>query len=1523
MNIKITNCTENNLKNISVEFEKGKFTVVTGVSGSGKSSLVYNTLFKESQRLYLSSFPAWQRKFFGVTKKPAAELICGLDASLAVDQRADVSTSVSTVGTFSGIYDLLRVLFARHAGISRSVFSFNSALGYCEACKGNGVEDFLDPDLIVADWKKSIRERALKITAPNGYIIYSQVTLDVLDEVCRAHGFSVDTPLCDLTKEQLDVIFFGSEKIKVAFGKHTLESRMKWTGITAKPREEGYYKGVVNVMEEILKRDRNPNILRFVRSVKCKKCGGARLNDTALAVKIAGKNIAEICDMNLEKAVQFLSENAKELSLAEQKIINEINKLLLELINIGLGHLTLSENSSELNSSEIQRIRIASAASSPLKGTTFVFDEPSIGLSRGELKNVLSLLIKIRDNGNTVIAVEHDIDAIRMADNIVETGPGGGTEGGEILFSGRVDDFLKNAETLATPTALALKKYENGASELNLGSEIISGKLNAVCGRSSVEKKDFLNSYIKELEEKSMTYEKIDRSPIGRTSRSNPATYTGVFDKIRDLFASTEEAKKRGFSKSHFSFNGESGRCPKCEGGGVIETGMKFMGSVETVCDKCNGKRFIDEVLEVKVNGLSIYDVLNLTVSQALDFFKENKQITKTLDIMARLGIGYLLLGQPSSTLSGGEAQRIKLALWLSKIKENSVLIFEEPTAGLHPADIEKFVGILKSVAESGVTVLASDNNPVFLKLADNVISFGENESFSLEKEAAKEGNYEAELSKEIVLRSIETHNLKNVDLKIKANKFNVVCGLSGSGKTSLAFDTLFVESIKAILSGVSPYVKTFLLGKNQSSVSKCDGLRAGIGVSAKFSVAGIRSTVGTLSGIYEFVRMLFSRAGRLENGRKCSFTAGDFSFNSEKGACGKCSGTGFILSCDLEKLSINRELSFADGALAATKQGRFYADKDGQFIHTLFAAGKKLGIDFSKPVSELTEKEFEIAMFGAGEDLFDVNWEYKRGNVEGTHSFQGKWIGFANLITDEFYRSLGNKNEEELRNLMGKTVCPECHGKRLKKELLSVKVAGMSIDEFCEKPVSEIGKILETISFEDKTDEEIFLKIKAEIAEKVNKIISLGIGHLTLSRAASTLSTGERERLRLVKSAADNLQNLIYVIDEPSRGLHPLECENMAKLLREIVEKGNTVVAVEHVPEIIKYADNIIECGPGSGSAGGKIVFEGNVGSLMKSDSWTAKTLGFKPVLKDCGFSEILTISNISRNNLKNISVSIPLGKTTVISGLSGSGKTTLIKYLAENIKDIPVFYDEKSTENISATSSNVASFAECFDKIKKKFGKSFKITKNDICKTCKGQGRNSVSMDFLGNVEHFCADCGGTGYAPNILEFKYKEKNIAEILDMEIREAAEFFEDDSNISKILNILDKCGLGYIKLTQSVSSLSSGELLRLYFGRSFAAATEKSKEKSIFIFDEPSRGLHFADVEKLLDIFKTLNDSGHTVILAEHRSQIIASADYIIDLGPGRGEEGGNVVFQGKVKDILNCAESVTGKMIANFGIVQ
>ncbi|HQB11208.1 MAG TPA: excinuclease ABC subunit UvrA, partial [bacterium] len=517
----------------------------------GKSSLVYDTIFKESQRLYFSTFPSWSRKYLGVANRPKADSITGLDAAIAIDQKSSVSNPKSTVGTFSGIYDHLRLLFARFGsdgvqtgGFSRSLFSFNLETGWCEKCKGFGVEDFLDPDLIVADWSKSVRERALKITAPNGYIIYSQVTLDVLDTVFKEHGFSIDTPLNELTEEQLNVMFYGSDRIKVPFGKHTLESRMKWTGITVKPREEGFYPGFINVMNDILKRDRNANILRFVRSVPCSECNGSRLNPKVLKVLYRSRNIAEIADMTFVKLVEFL-EGAKIKNDGEKALVTRIVKMMKPLINSGLSYLKLSRSADSLSTGEIQRIRISALSESAIRGATFIFDEPTAGLHGLESGAVIELIKKIRDNGNTVIAVEHDINTILNADNIIETGPGGGVNGGNIIFSASLHDFCAFGKDIISPTLRALKEKRvpnDTASEKdemilsncsinnlkNVTAVFKSGSINAICGVSGSGKRSLMNCLIAKFEKESAPYIKIDKTPIGRTPRSNPATYTGI-----------------------------------------------------------------------------------------------------------------------------------------------------------------------------------------------------------------------------------------------------------------------------------------------------------------------------------------------------------------------------------------------------------------------------------------------------------------------------------------------------------------------------------------------------------------------------------------------------------------------------------------------------------------------------------------------------------------------------------------------------------------------------------------------------------------------------------------------------------------------------------------------------------------------------------------------------------------------------------------------------------------------------------
>lgn len=1515
--MKITNCRENNLKGISLEIEPGRLTVVTGVSGSGKSTLVYNTICKEFQRLYFSSFSSWNRKFLDVTEKPKFDTISGLDAVIAVDQRASVSGSGSTLGTFSGIYDLLRLIFSRHHGVSRSVFSFNTELGACPACKGNGVEDFLDPELIIADKTKSIRDRALRITAPNGYIIYSQVTLDVLDTVCREHGFSVDTPLCDLTEEQLNVIFYGSDRIKIPFGKHTLESRMKWVGITAKPREEGFYKGVVNVMNEILKRDRNPNILRFVRSLQCSKCLGSRLNDKSASYTFLGKTIYEFSTMTLSELAGFFKENRSSAADFEQEMIDELLKTLDPLIGIGLGSLTSAQPADTLSSSEVQRVKIAAAAMNSLTGAIFIFDEPSIGLTRSELRSVYELIFAIRDRGNTVISIEHDPDAIMLADNIIETGPGGGTEGGELLFSGPLADFLARRTDAVSPTLKALREFRPDETKPQNATKIEAGRINVVTGPSGSGKRAFIREYMQELSKNSIFYEFITDKPIGKTNRSNPATYTGIYDKIRELFAATDEAKAAHFSKSFFSFNEDGGRCSACEGAGVTEIGMKFMGSIQTTCPKCGGKRLCDEVLAIKYHGKSIHDVLTMTVSQAIGFFDGTPAVSDTLRIMERLGIGYLLLGQPSSSLSGGEAQRIKLATHLSKAGSSSAIILDEPSAGLHPADIRRLTEVLKECTSRGITVAAIDNNPCFIALAERVIRLGDEakQHDLLKKEPFDPAKYESKLAEDIVLEGVETHNLKSVDLHIEPSKFNVITGISGSGKSSIAFDSLFRESLNEICSTFSPYIRTMLLQKNRSVVSRSRNLRAAIGISGKFATGGPRSTVGTVSGLYEQLRMLFSRAGKDKSGDPCRFRAGDFSFSSEVGSCEACSGTGFVSECDLEKLAIDREKSLLDGALDATKQGRFYGDPDGQFTHTLRAVGKARGIDFSKPVKELTPEEFEIAMFGAGDEKFTTNWEYQRGNISGTHSFEGCWQGFANLITDEYLRSIGNKNEAELKALTKETTCRKCSGNRLKKELLEIKFCGLSIAELCDMRIAALQKFLEAPHDLSERDQSVFDRIKLEMLNVTNKINELSIGHLSLSRAFSTLSLGERERLRLVKNSIDSLHNMLFIVDEPSRGLHAAECEKMAELLRKITESGNTVVAVEHVPEIIRKADHVIEVGPGSGNRGGRITFSGSLEDFAKTSSKTAEALNHRPVLKSAELGETITVSGITKNNLFNQSVTLPVGKTTVISGVSGSGKSTLLAVLREKLGGSALFFSEHTSKNLPVTSTIATAFS-ITDRIKKLFGKGFKIAKTDICTRCKGRGSLQISMDFLGDAESFCPDCGGTGYTAPILEKKLNGKNIAEILDMELNEAENFFKDDKIIKNSLTNLIGCGLSHLKLNRPLSTLSTGELERVRLAKELAGFSQNLEKPAFFIFDEPSCGLHFSDIERFLELTGSLNRAGHTVIIAEHRLQIIASADCIIDLERNDETGAGSVIFDGKPTDLLAVERSLTAKML-------
>jgi len=892
----IENARENNLKDVSLRIPHYQLIAVTGVSGSGKTSLVYDVLCAEGQRLFFENFMGRDPRLRGDGNAPAklsrpkAGLIEGLFPVIAIDQNSTVRSPRSTVGTLTELYDLLRLLFARlgqsdipDLHLYRSLFSFNLPDGYCPVCKGLGVQDHIDPSLLIADPSKTIRGGAFALTTPNNYIIYSQVTMDVLDQVCRAEGFNVDIPWQDLTAEQKNVVLNGSSKIKVLFGKHPLESRLKWTGITAKPREEDYYKGILPVMEDILGRDRNPNIMRFARSQTCESCGGKRLNEQALSVKLWGQDIAAYSAMSIKQVHSFFT--GLIVKDHESFIVEPVREAILRrtnlLIKLGAGHLSLNRESPSLSGGEARRIRLANRAASGMRNVLYILDEPSAGLHPSEHRNLLEVMRSLVTTGNTVMLVDHDEQSIREADWIIDIGPGAGEAGGRILFNGTAETFFGQTHRdsvtwryLAGKTEDGRQKTEDGKTGKTIRPEegkqtfftaehadknnlrdisprfLING-LNVITGVSGSGKKSLVNFLIENTIRKKTggtdVFNKlihIDSSPIGRTPKSNPATYTGMSDHVRDLLAALPESRQRGYKKGQFSFVVKGGRCESCGGAGVQQIGMHFLGNVEVICEVCEGKRFTNETLEIKYRGLNIFDILELTVDEAHLFFEGQKKITAITGILSELGLGYLKLGQPSTTLSGGEAQRVKLATELSRpAKGQTLYILDEPTTGLHMADVETLLKALNKLIRNGHTLLCIEHDPSFILRSDWMVDLGPGsageggnivaEGFVndlighpgsltaaelrkfLSRDASERRTLNRPCSQETIdapirLLGVETNNLKNIDVSFPVDAITAVTGVSGSGKSSLVYGTLFAESQRRFLEGISSYSRQF-----------------------------------------------------------------------------------------------------------------------------------------------------------------------------------------------------------------------------------------------------------------------------------------------------------------------------------------------------------------------------------------------------------------------------------------------------------------------------------------------------------------------------------------------------------------------------------------------------------------------------------------------------------------------------------------------------------------------------------------
>ncbi len=1597
--IDILGAKTNNLKNVSLKIPHNKFIVVTGISGSGKSSLVFDIIAKEGQRRYFETLPSFARLFTGKLNRPDVDNISGLSPVIAIGQRTSGVHARSTVGTLSDIYDLLRLLFARTGitnqpiKLSRALFSFNSAIGKCKQCNGIGKEEQIDLNRLISSPNSSIRNGALAPTLPNGYIMYSQVTIDVLNQVCNAEGFNVDILWNDLTEAQQHVILYGSHKIKVPFGKHSLESRLKWSGIKAKPREEGFYKGIIPIMADILRRDRNANILKYVHSVTCTSCNGTRLNNDALRVTVKGKTIADVVNFEVNQLKTWITSNS--WSIIAKEITAKIEAQANLLDDLGLGHLTLNRTSKSLRSSEIQRIRIANQILAPLSDVLYVFDEPSIGLHKDENERLIFHFKELVKKGNTVIVVEHDLDTILSANHIIEIGPKAGINGGELIFNGSFKAFSNTNKLInISPTYKALlnssKQIEltqlkvkntsqkaiksmslNGCFERNLKHIDVKfqlGKLNVVSGKSGVGKSSLVKGTLLKLIEQKLGIKAnkpakldsfknidainklifIDHSPIGKTPRSNPATYLGVSDFIRDIFARLPESKAQGFTKSRFSFNNKGGRCETCQGAGKIQIGMHFLGHIDLVCGTCNGDRFNAETLQIKYKNLSIADCYKLAINEAVTFFATDKKVLAGLQLLQDIGLGYLTLGQSSTTLSGGEAQRIKIANQLQKKDTGDTLyVIIEPSIGLHYNDIKSLTKLFSTITKKGNTIVCIEQDNTIINSSDWHIELGPNSGVSggtilyqgvpknhfikRSKELGVKANKQnldviqskdqVNKSSEIVLNGVTTHGLKNINVRIPKNQLTVVTGISGSGKSSLVYDTLFSESNARFTESLSTYNRSFLQENSEAKIASFTGLSPAIGINRKGTKTSNRSTVGTLSGVYNAFRLLYSRIAQHEGK---SYTAQHFSFNHYLGACPECEGLGFKLKTNPEAIITSPDKSIFNGAIAINKTIGYYADSNGQFIATLKEVAKQKNLDLTIPWKDLDNNIRAIILYGTGDIVWNTTWKYTTKSRVGSQEISVKWLGFCNYIDEEYQRKLHNKNIKNLEDLLHHVECNVCNGSRLKPELLKTTFLGVNIYELSKLSISACLELINKKSNKSNIITAISSVVLPSILKSLETITDLGLGYLNLNRTVNSLSGGERQRVTLASQLSTHLFGVTYVLDEPTIGLDQTQVTVLSNVLKQIVANGNTVVVVEHDLDFIKTADYIIEMGPNAGKLGGQVIYQGTLKNIVKAkDSVTYKLIYNKPIipikaLKSNGV--LFGVKGAFANNLKTIDVSFKTEQIIAVKGVSGSGKSSLIKdvlyrsWMRNSAVNCTSVYGLEQFDSVllinqdalkQSRLSTPVTYSGIIDAIKTLFSKTesakkagFKKadfsyqSKKGKCTSCNGYGKLKTSMDFMSDIWLNCTSCNGMRYNKSLLAITYKKQSIGAILQMTVLEAISFFESGKIVEQ-LEILNSVGVGHLVLGQSGHTLSGGEAQRLKLA---TAMLQKRKGSTLYLFDEPSTGLHYFDILKLIKVFQLLVNQGNTVLFIEHNSTLISSANQVVTLGPKSGDNGGELV---------------------------
>ena len=745
-----------------------------------------------------------------------------------------------------------------------------------------------------------------------------------------------------------------------------------------------------------------------------------------------------------------------------------------------------------------------------------------------------------------------------------------------------------------------------------------------------------------------------------------------------------------------------------------------------------------------------------------------------------------------------------------------------------------------------------------------------------------------------IIVKNAHTNNLKNIDIEIPKHKLVVFTGVSGSGKSSLLFDTIYTEAQRQLVETFSTFARTRMPKLSRPDVDDILNLSTAIVIDQKRMGNNLRSTVGTATEINTYLRLLFSRIGKPFIGP--SFY---FSFNHPEGMCQHCNGLGKQIKIDLD-LFLDKEKSIRDGAITHPHY------KVGGFLWKELVSLDVIDVD--KPINDFSEEEFHLFLYS---EPFAV-----KGAKEKL-TYNRNFEGIARKLEKAVATRADDETSEEDKNAYTKyfnyQICNECGGTRLNERARSVRINGLTLAEVCSLELFDVHPFLLKIN------DEISKPILRKAQFLLQQLIEIGVGYLSLERAVSTLSGGESQRVKMSKQMDCNLVDMLYVLDEPSIGLHPRDTENLITILFRLKERGNSVFVVEHDPDIIRSAEWIVDMGPKAGKFGGNVVYNGLPEGLINTESLTGEYLlkKVKPSFKRKPTTSFFEIKNANANNLKNVSVKIPKGLLTCVTGVAGSGKSSLIHECFAKQHPEAIVIDQSSIGKSSR--ANAATFIGVFDLIRKEFATAthseaslFSFNSKGACLKCNGQGVLTFELHFLDSVKTLCDECEGKRYHAEVLKLKFQNKNIAEVLDMTVNQASEFF-GSSKIKKHLHLLQEVGLGYLKLGQSLSTLSGGESQRLKI------ATELNKESNIYILDEPTTGLHMSDIDNFYKIIKSLVERDNTVVIIEHNLDIIRFADWIIDMGPEGGKKGGELIFQGLPEDLLNCEASVTGKYLRNM----